>query len=354
MLSLKKLWPSLLLLILYFIIDEYLEPTNGLICLGILGSGEFIYTRFKERYNDWTIVFITCALAIPAIVTLTSSSPLPEHLQNGITEAAICILLGFLAFSHKEISSTLPTALRKNFQITPMQQQAMKITVRMLFFLLFFHTLLLFFSIYYADEKAVNFVSGVLLYLLIGLFIGILFARRYLMIQKYKKEEWLPLVNEKGEVIGKAPRSLCHSGSKLLHPVVHLHIQNEKNELFLQKRSMKKDFLPGMWDTAVGGHIGLNEKIEEALKREAQEELGITDFEVRFKGSYTWESPRERELVFSFLCIRYNRIHIDNDEVETGRFWNPQEIEEGISQNLFTPNLIYEYQTFFSSPFSKK
>ena len=84
------------------------------------------------------------------------------------------------------------------------------------------------------------------------------------------------------------------------------------------------------------------------------EELGITDFEVRFKGSYTWESPRERELVFSFLCIRYNRIHIDNDEVETGRFWNPQEIEEGISQNLFTPNLIYEYQTFFSSPFSKK
>ena len=33
MLSLKKLWPSLLLLILYFIIDECLEPTNGLICL---------------------------------------------------------------------------------------------------------------------------------------------------------------------------------------------------------------------------------------------------------------------------------------------------------------------------------
>ena len=48
-----------------------------------------------------------------------------------------------------------------------------------------------------------------------------------------------------------------------------------------------------MWDTAVGGHIGLNEKIEEALKREAQEELGITDFKVRFKGSYTWESPEK-------------------------------------------------------------
>ena len=97
-----------------------------------------------------------------------------------------------------------------------------------------------------------------------------------------KKEEWLPIVDEKGEVTGQAPRSICHSGSKLLHPVVHLHITNDRHELFLQKRSMKKDLLPGMWDTAVGGHIGVNEKVEDALKREASEELGITDFEPVF------------------------------------------------------------------------
>lgn len=38
------------------------------------------------------------------------------------------------------------------------------------------------------------------------------------------KEEWFPLVNEKGETIGKATRKECHNGSKMLHPVVHLHI----------------------------------------------------------------------------------------------------------------------------------
>ncbi|MEI3155331.1 MAG: NUDIX domain-containing protein [Odoribacter sp.] len=158
-----------------------------------------------------------------------------------------------------------------------------------------------------------------------------------------KKEEWLPLVNEKGEVIGQAPRSICHSGSKLLHPVVHLHIINDQREIFLQKRSMKKDLLPGKWDTAVGGHIGLNEKVEDALKRETCEELGITDFEARFMGSYIWESPREKELVFSFICTRYNTIRIDNDEVDEGRFWNKTEIEKGIQANLLTPNLIHEY-----------
>ena len=70
-----------------------------------------------------------------------------------------------------------------------------------------------------------------------------------------KNEEVFPLVNEDGTIIGKATRSFCHSGSKALHPVVHLHILNDRGEIYLQKRSMKKDIQPGKWDTAVGGHI---------------------------------------------------------------------------------------------------
>lgn len=87
----------------------------------------------------------------------------------------------------------------------------------------------------------------------------------------------------------------------------------------------------------------LKRKREDALKRETCEELGITDFEARFMGSYIWESPREKELVFSFICTRYNTIRIDNDEVDEGRFWNKTEIEKGIQANLLTPNLIHEY-----------
>ena len=92
------------------------------------------------------------------------------------------------------------------------------------------------------------------------------------------EEEWFPLVNEEGETIGKATRRECHSGSKQLHPVIHLHIFNDAGELYLQKRSMNKDIQPGKWDTAVGGHIDYGETVEEALRREVREELGITEF----------------------------------------------------------------------------
>ena len=40
--------------------------------------------------------------------------------------------------------------------------------------------------------------------------------------------EKFPLVDENGVVIGSATRGECHDGSKLLHPVVHLHVFNSK------------------------------------------------------------------------------------------------------------------------------
>ena len=89
-------------------------------------------------------------------------------------------------------------------------------------------------------------------------------------------EELFPLVDEDGNVIGKALRSECHSGSKLLHPVVHLHVFDNEGRLFLQQRSMSKDIQPGKWDTAVGGHVDFGETVGEALSREAGEELGLT------------------------------------------------------------------------------
>ena len=120
---------------------------------------------------------------------------------------------------------------------------------------------------------------------------------------KDNSEEMFPLIDEEGNITGAASRGECHNGSKLLHPVVHLHVFNSRGELYLQKRPEWKDIQPGKWDTAVGGHIDLGESVEMALKREAREELGIEDFTPQLLTHYVFESDREKELVFAHKTV---------------------------------------------------
>ena len=164
---------------------------------------------------------------------------------------------------------------------------------------------------------------------------------------KDNEQERFPIVDEEGAVIGQATRGECHSGSKLLHPVVHLHVFDAQGNVYLQKRPEWKDIQPGKWDTAVGGHIDYGETPKEALRREVREELGITDFTPEFIGTYVFESQREKELVYVHRTTYEGQVQPSKDELDDGRFWSIQEIREAIGQGVLTPNFESEFQRFF-------
>lgn len=158
-----------------------------------------------------------------------------------------------------------------------------------------------------------------------------------------KADEMLPVIDENGYVTAQADRFFFHhTGSKALHPVVHLHIINRSGEVYLQKRSASKHLFPQRWDTAVGGHVSYGEHILEALYREASEELGLYDFNPHFLEAYVFESPREKELVNVFAAVGDFALTPDRDEVECGRFWTREEIGTAYGKEIFTPNFESE------------
>ncbi len=165
-------------------------------------------------------------------------------------------------------------------------------------------------------------------------------------IQHDNGEERLPLVDEDGHITGAATRRECHNGSRLLHPVVHLHVFNGQGDIYLQRRPLWKDIQPGKWDTAVGGHIDLGENVEQALRRETREELGIEKFVPEALPPYVFESERERELVFPHRCT-YDGIIRPSSETDGGRFWTMAEVKAGFGQHLFTPNFEKEFRHLF-------
>jgi isopentenyldiphosphate isomerase len=158
--------------------------------------------------------------------------------------------------------------------------------------------------------------------------------------------EYFPVVTAEGEVVGKALRQDCHNGSHILHPVVHLHVFSSDGKLYLQRRAMHKDLLPGYWDTAVGGHVMYGETIMQALAREVQEEIGITDFTPEHVETYRYDSSRESEMVHVYKAIYDGPFRWNDGEVMDGRFWSIDELRDTMGMDILTPNLEMELQRF--------
>lgn len=161
------------------------------------------------------------------------------------------------------------------------------------------------------------------------------------------QQELFPVVDTEGRVMGSATRGECHSGSKLLHPVVHLHVFNASGDVYLQKRPEWKDIQPGKWDTAVGGHVDFGETPGQALQREVREELGITVFEAQFVAKYVFESTIERELVHVYRCRYDGPVCPSAEELDGGRFWSLSEVRDAIGKGVLTPNFEHEFGRFF-------
>lgn len=99
--------------------------------------------------------------------------------------------------------------------------------------------------------------------------------------------EFLPIVNERGNIVGRAMYVELHKGSKMLHPAVHLHVINGKGE------SARLYW----W------HVAFGETPEKTLKRKMEETLGLSGANPKLKRQYIRDAKAERELVYVFTVV---------------------------------------------------
>ena len=349
----KKLLPGFIPLFVFIIADEYWGMKVGIAVALLIGLGEMGYTWIRAKRLD-RFVFLDTAL----LVALSGISVLLENeiffkLKPALIESILAVILAVSVYSPVDIIGTMTRKYMKGVEMSPAQEAIFKRNLRNLFYIVVLHTALVYYSAFFMSKEAWAFISGGLFYILFAFYFGFeYFKNRKLMRESqpdsvanaFDNEEWLPVVDESGRVIGKAPRSFCHKGDKILHPVVHLHVFNSNGHIYLQKRPLDKLVQPGKWDTAVGGHISFGEDLETALRREAYEEIGLEAFTAKPLGNYRWDTEIESELVYYFISYDFTKIRLHSEEVVEGRFWSPSQIEKQLGQNLFTPNFEYEYQ----------
>ena len=336
--------------IFIFIIADEFYDTETALYIGIGGGAAyFFYYLIRYRTIEKFILFDTILIAAMGGISLALEDPIFFKLKPALIEAILVILLGIHAFSSKPILLMMSQRYMGENQFAPEQERMMRHLSRLLFAVFLFHTLLIIYSAYELSQAAWAFISGGLFYILMGLILaGQWIYFKYLRnpknsTVKNSDEEIFDIVDEKGRVKGKALRSEVHRNPNLIHPVIHLHIVNNHGKIYLQKRSAEKDLYPGLWDTSVGGHVNSGEDVHSALKREAEEELGVKVINAKPLFRYILRNEYESELVYSFLLKFNGPFYINKEEIDEGRFWTKFEIKKSLGKNIFTQNFEQEF-----------
>ena len=145
-------------------------------------------------------------------------------------------------------------------------------------------------------------------------------------------EEIFDVVNERDEVIARAPRKEVHA-QKLWHRAVHVLVFNSRGEVFLQKRSMKKDTAAGLWDSSSSGHLDSGEDYDACAVRELREEIGLSIakaperlFKIDACAETGWE------FCWVYRCESEGPFDLNPDEIERGDWFTPEKITAWVAE----------------------
>jgi len=145
-------------------------------------------------------------------------------------------------------------------------------------------------------------------------------------------EEIFDVVNDRDEVIGRKPRSEIHR-LKLRHRAVHVLVFNSRGELFLQKRSMKKDCFPGAWDSSASGHLDSGETYGACAVRELREEIGL-ELAGPPRRLFKVDACPETgyEFVWVYCCAAEGLFTLHPEEIERGGWFAPVALNRWLAE----------------------
>ncbi len=129
-------------------------------------------------------------------------------------------------------------------------------------------------------------------------------------------EEYLDIVDEQDNVIGRDTRANVHRDYKI-HREVHVIVLNSSAEILVQKRAACRKDRPGYYDASVGAHVSTGESYEQSAVRETQEELGFFPDKLIPIAKYYSFSERQRPIRQLFICYYEGAFDIDPQEVES-------------------------------------
>ena len=142
--------------------------------------------------------------------------------------------------------------------------------------------------------------------------------------------EFVDVLNEQNEVVGKAPRSEVNARN-LRHRCVYVIVVNKKGEWLVTKRTAVKKVYPSLLEIARGGTCAAGESFEECARRELEEEVGVKNAKLEFLFDFDFKDEFINERVRVFKCVydeRAGPLKLQKEEVAASFFVSEEKLRE--------------------------
>ena len=303
--------------------------------LGVL----FVNKHSKILFDVSLITFI-----VSLILSFTTLSGLPA-LNKFIVVEIIFVLFVIIARLSKNRLMT-KVAKQKDRIIKNYLKQSFRIAFQVQYGLTF-HLLLLF--LYYATYNSNEFFVGTTFMIaicqVIILSITVLETTRLqILSKKLFKEEWLPVVNESGEVRGRIAKSVTKDlKNQFMHPVVRVALIH-RGSIYLDERDQTRLLNPGKLDYPFEKYMEFNEDLDATVKEIVRKESGNNELPLRFLLKYTFENDVTKRLIFLYVSEIDDDEQFNNISLQRGRLWNISQIEDNIGNNIFSECFELEFE----------
>ena len=138
-------------------------------------------------------------------------------------------------------------------------------------------------------------------------------------------EEQLAVVDDSGQVVGSAPRSVVRRDN-LAHQVVAVLLRDPAGRVYVHRRTDTKDLFPGLHDCFAAGGVQAGEEPADAARRELSEELGADGVDLEEVGTGWYRDGSTRHVWHSYLATYDGEVVHQPEEVAWGTWMTVEDL----------------------------
>jgi len=332
-------------LLLFLVTAMYAGRTvaNYVSIFVLLVSAVYVFIAYNQIFI-WFFLSCVIFLAVNIVGSIIRLPIIFLSFRPLLDEALTLVFLGGMMLLQKPIKKGIMALIPKTLPMNNNLDEYFGF-IRTIFLIILGYVLATGFIYAFPTQRETAFLE-----LVQAIYVGILFfvlvfesLRVQIIRARLMKEEWLPIVNSQGKIIG----SVQHQASlgekrKFMHPIIRVHIIQD-GMILLRKRPADDLSYPLHWDTAISNHIRMGETVEDCIKRTAQELYGLTELKSFFLSNYITHTDFEQHYAFLFIACKMNKIDLQSEKVKQAKWWTLQQIEENLQEGIFTENFLIEF-----------